>query len=269
MTNRWSELFESGTTNSWGASASRVTFGSSVIDDLAAGLVAHSQSVRRPVVVGCVYVFTSSVIAEALCKQESSCIVVDKGNTEWRGQTYRAIATLNDRGQPLTSSYLPAFDLVSRRVDGKPAILGPQDFPLEDLELGPVRVAGYYGQDRPPLLHAKVAVCCEAWIGEDGFGYEQRGLRALRAWVGSANWTDKSREHREIGVWIDDREFAGHTLDFVAGVVLTSEPLGSHSTRPTPELGEGDLDDDAFADYAAEFRLLDNADEMDDLEEES
>jgi hypothetical protein len=232
-----------------------VTFGlgSKVLADLAAGLTAHSKAVRRPVVVGCVPWFSAAPVADALCRQEAVCIVVDKrGIADKRGRIKPAVRRTRDTARAILSSYLPAFDTVLPRVDGQPAIIGPRDFPLEEYELGPVRVSGWRGE-WDPILHAKVAVCCEAWIGEDDFGYERSGISAVRAWIGSANWSDHSANHVELGAWIDDRELADRCLDFVGGVIRDSEPLDSNEPRPKPELAEADLDDDAFADYAAQF----------------
>ena len=175
MPNDWGELIERMAGQSWGPRASRITFGSEVLADLVAGLYAHSKATRRPVVVGCVYMLTSMEIVSALSAQQGVCVVLDKGYTEGRfGSTYRAIERLHEEARPLWSGYLPGFDLVTTRVDGEPAILGPRSFPVEEIELGPVRVAGFVRDERTPIVHAKVAVCCEAWIGEDEFGMERR-----------------------------------------------------------------------------------------------
>jgi len=267
MNQSWEELFESPSAAGWGSGASRVTFGlgSVVLADLAAGLNAHSKAVRRPVVLGCVPWFSDDDVAAALCSQEAICIVVDKGGIGYddknpdpdRDQVNAAVRRACDQGGAILSTYLPGLDTIAPRIDGSPAIVGPRDFPLEEYWLGPVRVGGHFAGEFKPLLHAKVAVCCDAWIGEGEFGQECSGLSAVRAWIGSANWSKVSARHTEVGVWIDDRELAEVSLDFVAGLILKSEPLGSRAQRPRPEFARADLDDDAFADYAAQFDLDD------------
>ena len=253
---RWEDVFESPTAAAWGPAASRVTFGlgSKVLADLAAGLTAHSKAVRRPVVVGCVPWFSDDEIAAALCMQESICIVVDKGGiADGNGEVNPAIRRTSDRGRAILSSYLPGLEIIAPRIDGRPVIVGPGDFPLEEYRLGPVRVGGHFTGGFKPLLHAKVAVCGEAWNGEGEFGEECSGVRPVRAWIGSSNWAKVSARHTEVGVWIDDRELAQMALDFVTGLILRSEPLGSRAQRPTAEYAQADLDNDAFADYAAQF----------------
>lgn len=248
----WESLFPLGTKQGWGLGASRATFGSGVVDDLAKGLAAHANSARRPVVLGCVPWFGSRSVSAALCAQSAVCVVADKRGIAVHGRLNLAVAKLRDNGHALSSAYLSEFELVVPRVEGAETILGPGDFPLETFDLGPVRVAGWSGQ-HDPLLHAKVAVCGELWFGEGDWGYERQGIRAVRAWMGSANWTERSAVHTEVGVWVDDREFASQALDFVSSVVLRSEPLNSANVIPDPEFEIAELDDDEFASYAAEY----------------
>jgi len=143
------------------------------------------------------------------------------------------------------------------------------DFQPADYELGPVRLAGWYGEGNLPLLHSKLALCCQAWTGEDDFMVERSGIRGIRAWVGSANWTRNSSRHTELGVWIDDRSFAGAALEFMANLILHSESLGSHELVPTPEMAEADIDTDAIGDYAAQFGYLDDPDGFEDIDEQT
>ncbi len=156
-------------------------------------------------------------------------------------------------------------------------MLGPNDFPLEleedfdeeHFKLGPVRMAGWYGGKTDPLLHAKLAVCCETWVGEDEFGVERSGISARQAWIGSANWTKSSPKHAEVGVWIDDAEFANAALEFVVDLIRRSERFPSQEPVPTLELAEAELDDDAFADYAAQFGMMDDSDDDGHLDDEA
>lgn len=264
----WEALLARPTTGSGGQGSTRVTFGGGVIDDLIAGLVAHKESVRRPVVLGCVPWLTSIAVADALCDQEAICIVVDKSGTSGSGRMYRAIQRIDDNAYPIDQTYLPGFDLVSSRVNGQPRIIDPSDLPLgEEVGFGPVRVAGWYGKQNLPLLHAKLAVCCDAYFGEDEWGREGGGLRPISCWVGSANWTIKASEHLEIGAWVEDHSLAETALDFLLSLIRISEPLGSQEIRPTPEHAESKLDDDAFADYAAQFGNWEDDDDAGDWTE--
>lgn len=247
----WDALLAHPTTGTWGTGTSRVTFGGGVIDDLVAGLYAHGESVRRPVVLGCVPWLTSTAVARALCDQEAVCIVVDKkGTDDTAGRMYPAVRHIDRRARPIDQSYLAGFDVVSTRVNSQPRVVDMSEFPHDDA-FGPVRVAGWYGEE--PLLHAKLAVCCDAYFGEDEWGRESGGLRPICSWVGSANWTVKASKHLETGAWIHDRSFSDTALDFVLSLIGISEPLGSQMVCPDPEYAEVDLDVDAIGDYVAQF----------------
>lgn len=118
-----------------------------------------------------------------------------------------------------------------------------------------MRLVGWHkdaGRYRP-LLHAKLCVLAATWFWEGEFGEETLHLTPLRTWVGSANWTNLTASHIQFGAWWDDGALAGHALRFLTDLILLSEPPGQHAAGPEPQLVAAEWDDDAFADYAAEY----------------
>jgi hypothetical protein len=243
-----------------------VTFGGQVVDDFARGLVRHAEATERPVVLGCVPWFGSNAVADALHQQAAVCVVIDKRGTHhwvkvvdeqgtfqgWEKVLNKAVLRVHFGAQPVQQSYLTGFELVLPRADGQAQLVGPGG-PLDDEnEFGPIRVVGWSGYKGDPLLHAKLAVCCEMDTVEM-FGREERRLSPIRAWVGSANWTEKASEHVEVGVWIGDQNFAHRALQFLLNVIRASEPLSDFPPRmPTPEFAEAEIDDAAMAEYLVE-----------------
>jgi len=121
-----------------------------------------------------------------------------------------------------------------------------------------VRVVGWSpkGNEQVPLLHAKLAICCAAhsWEGEMG-GWEDH-LLPVSVWVGSANWTAQSSRHLEFGAWRTDPALAKTALEFMIDLIKVSEPVPGQAERPSPQLVEGEWDDDAFAELAEALREL-------------
>lgn len=107
-----------------------------------------------------------------------------------------------------------------------------------------------------PLVHAKLLVLGEAWGFDDDEGPDfglRTGFKPMRAWFGSANWTTASAEHLEFGLWVDEPTLVDHAFRFLLDLLTFSEPLDTNSDQPSPELVDAEWDDDAFAEYMAEF----------------
>lgn len=129
---------------------------------------------------------------------------------------------------------------------------------MPEHELGPVRVLGWRGKDAgKPLLHAKLLVLGELahniYGPDDGYGIEVCQFEPQAVWWGSANWTESARSHLEVGFACDDPALAREAADFVADVIAFSEPADTACPGPEPNLVRAEFDDEAMAEYAAEF----------------
>ena len=255
----------SGKARSWGPDGSwRAWFGGNVIDGLCQILDEHLAAPRsrrleaQPAVVGCVPWFTSNAVQDRLVRTGCCCIVIDKGAAK---RPDRLIA--EGRGLP---NVLPGLHMTVPDGEG-PTLLGPySELPVHPL--GPVRLAGWRRAESgrvKPLLHTKILVLGEvAWyhIGPDDVMYrEEFGFRAESVWWGSANWTDGSRSHLEMGTFSSDPALVDEALRFVSQVVEFSEPIGSGFSQPEPNLVPVNFDDDAMWEAYEEYRLEEPHDE--------
>ena len=234
-----------------------MAFGGRVVqDELIAGLRAHPAAVEKrfsakseayPFVLGCVPWFDSDAIVDALIDVGSCCIVVDKKtNNE---QCTRLLGAASGVQQRLLGD-LATWGPLER---GRPPMIGPGS-PLWDRELEPLRVAGWKKFSKQ-LLHAKLAICCAAWSWEGEMGQWDTTMTPMSIWMGSANWTQNSPQHLELGAWSTDAELAAAALEFVIAVIKISEPYGAGPGGPEPQLVEGEWDDAAFAEVLDEMWL--------------
>lgn len=242
-----------GPDNAWTA-----TFGGRVVlEDLISGLRAHPQAVMRrfsakaeayPVILGCVPWLDSPRVVDALLKVGTYCVIVDKGAWSWQCDR------LLSQGAGVPQKLLRGLETWAPAEGGRPPVIGP--YSRLDRELEPVRVAGWNKPgERPPLLHAKLAVCCAAWRWEGEMGGTDDLLTPMRVWMGSANWTRKSAWHLEFGAWSADTALASAALEFMTALVKISEPFGTEAERPRPQLVAGEWDDEAFAEVLGDMEL--------------
>ena len=228
------------------ASASgSVAFGVDVVGDLQAGVENFVGEVRGAVAIGCVGWLTDEKVVDTLLRLDACCIVVNKPDRDEAAQQ-----RLLREGAGLPASALPALaGLQPRRSDGGPQILGPFGA-IEEIELEPVRVAGYRANDRArPLLHAKMLILGTLTWEPHPSGMvvgEVPVFRPRRCWMGSANWTRNARRSLEVGWWTEDPEVLAASTAFLADVLALSEPHGSSAARPEPELLPVEFDDDAM-----------------------
>jgi hypothetical protein len=242
----------------WGPEGTwRATFGSAVVADLARGLRDHPAAVRarfpgkamaQSLVLGCVPWFTSEEVADALLGTGGQfCVVVDK-SAFWHPQQLDRLSR-----EGFGVGELPGLEFWGRPESGRPPTIGPST-PQFDIVLEPVRMVGYRTGPRKnqPLLHSKLAVCCATYTWENDMGSSEDHVVPMSVWMGSANWTERSRWHLEFGAWCSDPALAEAALTYVLAVVKVSEPPGSLAERPSPEMVEGEWDDAAFAEYLSE-----------------
>ncbi|MGH2722803.1 MAG: hypothetical protein ACRDI0_00800 [Actinomycetota bacterium] len=183
-------------------------------------------------------------------------MVVDK-----EAAVTEALRGLHEKGTPFPAEAIPGFEDDMAPVDenGSPLLVDPGTrWPPRPETIGPVRVWGYTGAGKP-LAHTKLLLLGRvAWFKNyawpEGGPAEYQSFAPELAWFGSANWTHPAaRQHLEMGAFTTDRAFVQACLDFVSGVVLESEPLGSTSPVSTPEMQRVRFDDEAFAEYLAEY----------------
>ena len=74
-------------------------------------------------------------------------------------------------------------------------------------------------------------------------------------WWGSANWTQLSPSHLEVGFACDDPALVRDAADFVADVIAFSEPVDTTCVGPEPNLVPAEFDDAAMAEAAYEQHL--------------
>jgi hypothetical protein len=80
-----------------------------------------------------------------------------------------------------------------------------------------------------------------AW-GEDEFGHEDLNFSPRSLWWGSANWTEASRKHLEMGFWSDDQSLVHSATDFRGSVIEFSEPWDSECAGPEHDLVDVEFD---------------------------
>lgn len=184
------------------------------------------------------------------------CVVVDK-----EAAVTAALRKLHENGSSFPAESIPGFDEDIAPVDekGKPMVVDPSTpWPPRPESIGPVRVWGYTGAGKP-LAHTKLLVLGKvAWFKNhawpEGGPAEYQEFIPELAWFGSANWTiPAARQHLEMGAVTTDHAFVQACLDYVSRVVLESEPLGSTAPTLTPNMQPVRFDDEAFAEYQAEY----------------
>ncbi|QUR69839.1 hypothetical protein F6B93_14625 [Mycobacterium spongiae] len=81
----------------------------------------------------------------------------------------------------------------------------------------------------------------EYGIVDDGPRFRPMAVR----W-GSANWTEGSRNHLEVGCVSRDAQLLDAATHFVADVIAFSEPLASECAGPGPNIVTYEVDDAAM-----------------------
>ena len=248
---RWS-----GKPRNWGPDGAgwRAWFGGQVIDGLCDLLDEHLAARRgremRPAAIGCVPWLTSEAVVDRLVKLNSCCVVIDKGASQ------HALGEMTAQGFP-NAAITRLEGMMPATVDGDaPLIIGPYT-PREATwhEIEAIRVAGWRGKGSKPLTHAKILVLGQiGWETYDTpYGdYEEFRFEPQRVWWGSANWTDLSSSHLEVGFACDDPKLVHEAADFVTDMIAFSEPVTTQCPGPEPNLVAVDVDDAAMAEAAAE-----------------
>ncbi len=241
----------------WGPSeAWRAWFAGGVVDGLVDVIDEHIAAIQNgyqrglvgPAAVGCVPWLTSGPILDRLAALAGCCIVISKAASRKAASALAAA----DNALPNVSSGLR--DLAPME-DGQPVVVGPGSS-MPEHDLGPLRISGWgKGKGRAaPLMHAKLLVLGELRWAEDVIGGgEDLFFFSRSVWWGSANWTKGSTNNLEIGLWSDDKTLVDQSKRFVESVIEFSEPWDSTAESPDSNLRSIEFDDEAFAEYMAEY----------------
>jgi hypothetical protein len=130
----------------------------------------------------------------------------------------------------------------------------------------PVRVLGWRSNDNSaPIVHAKMLVLGRIELrdyGHPDYGQDERlEFQPTAVWWGSANWTEGSRNHLEVGFVSHDSELLNQATDFIADVIGFSEPFGSTRAGPEPDMLHYEVDDAAMWEAWEQQRLDHEGDE--------
>ena len=260
----------SGRPRSWGAKGeAQAWFGGQVVDGLCEVLEEHLTATGgRSAAIGCVPWLTSEAVIDRLAKLNSLCIVIDKG-TENRGAVSRLMSEKYEDDVDGYEGYMNGFPnaavpglagIIPAR-DGEPVVVGPYT-PREVVEhvIDPVRILGWQGgKKNNPILHAKMLVLGRLdWkdYGHPDYGTDERvEFTPMVAWWGSANWTEGSRNHLEVGTISRDAQLLSTATDFVADVIAFSEPLTSDCAGPEPNMLGYTFDDAAMWEASENQRI--------------
>jgi hypothetical protein len=233
----------SGKPKPWGPEGAgwRVWFGGKVIDGLCEVLDEHLavqrlEGVRWPAAIGCMPWLGSDDIADRLL-QMWCCIVVDKN--ELKLVPDRLIES--QRGMPNTVLHMGRYRPENIDSDEDDYVKAGWEHEYA-YELRPVRVYGWTKQPNvtKPLLHTKLLVLGELQLrmnypdGADEF--EDLHFVPQQVWCGSANWSNTSRLHHEMGLLCSDKALLYQATDYLRTLIKQSEPTTSGCAGPEPSL---------------------------------
>ncbi len=242
----------------WGPSeAWRAWFAGGVVDGLVGVIDEHIAAIRSgyqrglvgPAAMGCVPWLTSGPVLDCLAALAGCCIVISKAASRKAASALAAA----DNGLPNFSSGLR--DLAPME-DRQPVVVVGPGGRMPEHDLGPLRIAGWTPRRgrAAPLMHAKLLVLGELRWAEDviGGGEDLFFFSRSVSW-GSANWTKGSANNLEIALWSYDKTLVEQSKKFAESLIEFSEPWDSTAESPDPNLRSIEFDDEAFAEYMAEY----------------
>lgn len=209
--------------------------------------LARPEGRFQPAAIGCVPWFNHIGIARRLAAMPC-CIVINKP----RSRPSLAAQKLHHYGTSVSTEWFPTLrGLKPKQPGGRPRIVGPGD--AMGSSLGPLRVYGHTPTGKSlPLLHSKILVLGGTY--EDDEFFTGVTFRPDLVWIGSANWTwEAERLHTESAVAVADNSFVKDSMTYVTQIIAQSEKSEEFESKPSPNLAPAELDDEAFAYYAAEF----------------
>jgi hypothetical protein len=186
----------------------------------------------------------------------ASVIVTKQGRRPTDLRKLEPLVGLNQRTPGMPIRAFSTLSGLAPTVSGQPAMVGPADRP-EDTVVPTIRTLGWRKvHGFVPIVHAKLALLGHMWWhDEDAFGFvdDVIGFRARRLWIASANFTKLSRRSLEFGFWTEEPTLLDGAERFLVTLMGSSEGLDAESDVFQPDLATYEFDDEAMADYAAEF----------------
>ncbi|MEU5325663.1 hypothetical protein [Streptomyces parvus] len=242
-------------------------FGRNVLKGLVDGIEGFLEEKRRtpgfrsmgPVALGAFLWLDDPELAACLARFSHTCVVVSKqGRSKRDLEKLGKIKALADGDNGMLASAFAELTGLDWLENDRARVVGPGSS-MPDLVIPPLRTVGFRRQpkgDMVPFLHTKIMLLGEMWWhDEDALGgvADVIGFRPERLWVGSANATHRSRSSLEFGMWLDDPQALKAAQTFMVQLMAHSEALDPDSDLFRPELLPVDYDDQAFAEYAAEY----------------
>jgi hypothetical protein len=250
-----------------------VWFGGKVLDGLLDVLDEHlavdrRDSGHRPAAIGCVPWMGNDDVVNRLL-QMRSCIVVDKEHVDIVPDRF----IRSERGMPNNVLHMGRY---------RPDDIDPEEDEMIRVgleheyvyDVGPVRVYGWIKQPRvsKPLTHTKLLVLGELqwWtLYPDGAPeFEELHFVPQQVWCGSANWTNNSSLHLEMGLVCNDKGLLYEATDYLGTLIMQSELTTSGCAGPEPSFVYVDYpepDADQIAEYLeSEAEPRAEAEETDD-----
>jgi hypothetical protein len=187
--------------------------------------------------------------------QMRCCIVVDKNELKWVPDRLIRSEQRMPNGVLHMGRYRP--DDIDPEED-EMIRMGLEDEYVYDV--GPVRVYGWLKQPKisKPLTHTKLLVLGELqwWtLYPDGAPeFEELHFVPQQVWCGSANWTNASNLHLEMGLVCNDKGLLSEATDYLRTLIMQSEPTTSGCAGPEPSFVYVDYpepDADQIAEYLA------------------
>jgi hypothetical protein len=196
-------------------------------------------------------------LIEAIGQLASASVIVTKqGQRPADRRKLEPLDALNERTPGMPIRAFSSLSGLAPTVDGQPALIGPDDRP-DDTVVPTFRTLGWRKRkENVPIIHAKLALLGHLWWhDEDGTGMvaDVIGYAPRRLWVSSANFTRSSRRSLEFGFWTEEQTLLDGAERFLVQLMALSEGVDPESDAFRSDLAPYEFDDEAMADYAAEF----------------
>ncbi|MYU10936.1 hypothetical protein GTZ78_09575 [Streptomyces sp. SID8361] len=243
-------------------------FGRNVLKGLVDGMEGFLEEKRRtpgfrsmgPVALGGFLWLDDPELASCLARFSHTCVVVSKqGRSKSDLKKLGRLQPFADGDNGIPARVFAELTDLDQRENGRAKVVGPGSPMPDDVVIPPLRTIGFRRppkKDMVPFLHTKIMLLGEMWWhDEDALGgvADVIGFRPERLWVGSANATERSRYNLEFGMWLDDPQALEAAQTFLVQLMAHSEAPDPDSDLFQPELLPVDFDDEAFAEYVAEY----------------
>ncbi len=251
-----------------GVMGNRAHFGLDILSGLVEGISDFSDTRQErwrpgvrslgPAMIASAMWIDDIALIDSIGRLTAAMVIVSKqGRRPKDLRRLEPLVDLNRRSPGMPIRAFSALSGLAPTVEGQPASIGPTDRP-EDTVVPTIRTLGWRKAqgDLVPIIHAKLALLGHLWWhDEDAFGFvdDVIGFRARRLWISSANFTSSSRRSLEFGFWTEEPSLLDGAERFLVKLMGSSEGVDPASDVFQPDLAPYDFDDEAMADYAAEF----------------